>query len=102
MKSPILLGKIVGLYGVQGWVRVFSYTRPPENILQYNPWWMLRAGAWQEIPVQATRRMDKTLVASFAGYSDRERAKELLGTEVGIMQEQLPALSDKEFYWAEL
>ncbi|MCZ6536384.1 MAG: ribosome maturation factor RimM, partial [Gammaproteobacteria bacterium] len=32
------LGRIVGHFGVQGWVRVKSYTRPIENILAYRQW----------------------------------------------------------------
>ena len=29
----IIIGRIAGIYGVKGWVKVFSYTQPKENIL---------------------------------------------------------------------
>ena len=36
----IVVGKISGLYGVRGWVRVFSYTQPRENITTYKNWYL--------------------------------------------------------------
>ncbi|MGB5833764.1 MAG: ribosome maturation factor RimM, partial [Thiohalocapsa sp.] len=37
-RQPIVLGRISGVYGVHGWVRVFSETDPRDNILGYSPW----------------------------------------------------------------
>nr|WP_328985370.1 ribosome maturation factor RimM [Thiorhodovibrio winogradskyi] len=34
----VVLGRIVGVFGVRGWVKVLSETDPLENILQYSPW----------------------------------------------------------------
>ena len=34
----IVVGRITGVYGIQGWVKVMSYTDPVENILSYTPW----------------------------------------------------------------
>ena len=31
----VLLGRIVGVFGVQGWVKVESFTEPRDNILRY-------------------------------------------------------------------
>ena len=36
--GAVTLGRITGLFGVRGWVKVHSYTRPPETVLQYGPW----------------------------------------------------------------
>ncbi|MBE9516855.1 MAG: ribosome maturation factor RimM, partial [Proteobacteria bacterium] len=30
--KPLILGEIVGLFGVKGWVKVHSHTRPREGI----------------------------------------------------------------------
>ena len=34
----VVLGRIAGVYGVRGWVHVYSETDPIENILRYRPW----------------------------------------------------------------
>ncbi|NND36727.1 MAG: ribosome maturation factor RimM, partial [Gammaproteobacteria bacterium] len=36
--QQVLVGRISGLYGVKGWVKIFSFTEPRENILEYSPW----------------------------------------------------------------
>ncbi|NIV28067.1 MAG: ribosome maturation factor RimM, partial [Anaerolineae bacterium] len=33
-----VLGQITSVYGVQGWVKVYSYTEPRDNIFQYPNW----------------------------------------------------------------
>ncbi|MBE9562806.1 MAG: ribosome maturation factor RimM, partial [Proteobacteria bacterium] len=37
MPDLITVGRINGLYGVKGWVKIFSYTDPISNILDYLP-----------------------------------------------------------------
>ena len=47
------LGKINGLFGVKGWMKVFSNTQPKENILTYSPWYLKREGQWQAFELLA-------------------------------------------------
>ncbi|MGZ4982010.1 MAG: ribosome maturation factor RimM, partial [Methylobacter sp.] len=42
-QQHISVGKISGVFGVKGWVKVFSFTDPRENILTYSPW-LLKKG----------------------------------------------------------
>ena len=100
--EPVVVGKIVGLYGVRGWVKVFSYTRPLENILQYTPWWLRRDEQWQQVSRQAKRQGAKGIIASIAGWDDRDTARTLLGVQVGIIRAHLPSLAEGEYYWTEL
>ncbi|TNF36614.1 MAG: ribosome maturation factor RimM, partial [Gammaproteobacteria bacterium] len=32
------VGKVSGVFGVKGWVKVYSYTDPMEGISNYSPW----------------------------------------------------------------
>lgn len=43
----IVLGRIVGVFGVRGWVKVLSETEPLENILTYSPWLLSGVPAMQ-------------------------------------------------------
>ena len=47
----ITLGRIVGVFGVRGWVKVFSETRPREQIFKYSPWMLELNGTVIEIEV---------------------------------------------------
>lgn len=99
----IHLGHINGLYGVKGWVKVYSETQPRDNILSYTPWLIRQAGQeWQTLLVTDGRLQGKGVVAHLQGYDDREQARQLMGAEIAIYREQLAPLADDEYYWSDL
>lgn len=98
----VTVGKVAGLYGVQGWVKVYSYTRPPGNILDYKPWYVRRASGLERRQVLDGRVHGKGLVARLEGVDDRDAARGLIGAEIAIQRRQLPATQTNEFYWTDL
>lgn len=99
----IRLGHINGLYGVKGWVKVYSETRPRENILSYTPWLIRRVHEdWQPVAVTAGRSQGKAIIAHLQGFDEREQARQLMGAEIAVYREQLAPLADDEYYWADL
>lgn len=99
---PILVGKLSGVFGVKGWVKVFSYTQPKENILTYKTWLLSYNGDWQTTEILDGKLHGKTIIAKLKGCDDRDQAAALIDTEVAIKSEQLERLSNNKFYWAEL
>lgn len=100
--APVKLGRIVGLYGVRGWVRVRSDTRPREAILGYDPWLLELAGQWREYRLAEGRTHGAGIVARLEGCTDRNAAQALLGATVAVRREQLPPAGPGEYYWSEL
>jgi 16S rRNA processing protein RimM len=100
--EPILLGKISGVFGVAGWVKLFSYTEPREAILEYQDCVVQQDGSWGRLHWKAGRRQGKTVVASLDGIDDRDKAESLIGANIGIWREDLPATAQSEFYWTDL
>jgi len=101
----ILVGKITGVYGVKGWVKVYSYTEPREGIAAYRPWYLKQGKTtpqWREIDLAQAKRHGKTVIAKFDGCDDRDAAMLLIGAEIGINQDQLGSLTNKEYYWRDL
>lgn len=98
----VTLGRIVGLFGTQGWVKVYSYTRPPESILQYDPWLIRSEGEWRNHRLQGGRRQGQGLVAHLEQCSTREEANRLIGADIAVPLERLPALPEGEYYWVQL
>ena len=100
--NTVILGKISGVQGVQGWLKVFSYTRPIENIFQYENWKLMRKSEQiLSVNVLAQKRQGKKLLVKLDEVSDRDVAEGLVGLEVGIDQSELPAL-ENEYYWRDL
>jgi 16S rRNA processing protein RimM len=98
----VIAGHIGGAYGVQGWVRVVSYTDPPEGLLDYRPWLLDRAGHWTEAGLAEARRHRDAVVARFEGVADRDAAQALAGTRVGFARDALPVTAPGEYYWRDL
>jgi len=101
-RQPVILGRISGVYGVKGWVRIFSETRPRERILDYSPWQIGRAGTWETREVKGGRRHGKGVVARLVGIEDRDAAAELIGADIAVTRSQLGDAAPGEYYWTDL
>jgi 16S rRNA processing protein RimM len=100
--APVELGRIVGVFGVRGWVKVYSDTRPREAILGYNPWLVQTAAGWREYRLVEGRAQGPGVVAQLEGCADRTQAQALVGARIAVWQEQLPPTRPGEYYWADL
>ena len=110
--EKLILGKISGVHGVQGWVKVYSWTDPMEAIVDYDPWYIRpqvpgagngKASAWQKIRVKSGRKHGKTVIAKLEHCNDRDQALGYIGYEIAIEPGQLEALqNDNEYYWRDL
>jgi 16S rRNA processing protein RimM len=98
----INVGKISGVFGVKGWVKVFSFTDPRENILTYSPWLLKKGDEIKAVNVVDGQLQGKTIVAQLSGVNDRDQAAGLMGWDVFITQDQLPAVAKGEYYWSDL
>jgi 16S rRNA processing protein RimM len=98
----VAVGRVTGLFGVRGWVKVYSYTRPREAILDYAPWLVELAGEWREFEVLEGRVQGNGMVARLKGYDDRDQAAGLIGSEIAIPMSRLPQTAENEYYWAQL
>jgi len=72
--KEVTLGKITGVFGVKGWVKVYSYTEPMEGILKYQPWYLELNGQKVEVEVENGQRHGKGLIAKLAKYDDRDQS----------------------------
>ena len=97
-----VIGKIVGVYGIKGWLRIESFTRPKENILAYGACLLGQDGEWLEIEWLEIKPQGRGLLACLAGITDRDQAMALVGSELAIDRDKLPATEEGEFYWHDL
>ncbi|NLO80444.1 MAG: ribosome maturation factor RimM [Xanthomonadaceae bacterium] len=98
----VVVGSVVGLFGVRGWVRVISHTQPRENLLKYRNWRLGRDGKWQPTTLEAGHPHGKGLVLKLKGYDDRDQARVLIGQDIAVPRSELPPLPEGEYYWVDL
>ena len=102
LKDKILVGKINAAYGIQGWVKVFSYTDPREQIFAYAPWTLKRGSKTELLEVSKGKVHGKGIVALAKGFVDRNQADSLIGSEIWVDRSLLPALDKGEYYWEQI
>ena len=98
----VVLGKIVSVHGVKGDVKVYSFTEPLTNVLNYPHWTLKRDGEVKQVEVASGRLQGKVLVAKLKGLDDREVARTFAGFDICVPRNLLPELSDGDYYWYEL
>jgi 16S rRNA processing protein RimM len=97
----IVVGRITGIFGTKGWLRVFSYTDPPENILRYGPW-SLGDEAAEEYRVTEGSLHGRGIIAHLDGIDDREVARRLMGASIRVSRAQFREAAADEYYWSDL
>lgn len=99
----VLVGRIVGLYGVQGWLKIESWTEPRTKIFDYQPWQLdTAAGVTTDVAGVKGRPQGKGLIATLPNVDDREQAAGLVGQDIYVNRAQLPAPAKGEYYWVDL
>ena len=100
--DELVVGAINGVYGIKGWVKVYSYTSPLDQILTYQPW-ILRKGTKQKaLKIADGKAHGKGIIILPEGFETRSDAESLIGYEIRINRSQLADLPEGEFYWLEL
>jgi 16S rRNA processing protein RimM len=98
----VVVGKLLAPYGIKGWMKVYSFTEPMENLLDYDHCRLQRNGEWVEIEIEAGRPHGKGLVLKLRGVETPEEARLYSNCELAITLSQMPALEAGEFYWRQL
>jgi 16S rRNA processing protein RimM len=99
----VILGRVSGVHGVRGWVKVYAETREREGILGYNPWYLRESSGWQPRRLLEGRvQSSGVVVARLEGVDDIDQARALIDVEIAVPRAQLPKLGRGEYYWSDL
>ena len=90
------------MFGVRGEVKIESWTDPREAVFRYQPWTLVRSGVASQLAGVRGRNHGHALVASIPGIDDRDRAQELVGSEISVPRNALPPPKPGEYYWVDL
>ncbi len=97
--SRIVLGVITGVHGIQGEVKLKSFTADPEAIASYGP---LDASNGTVLEIKSLKAHKDLFRARIDGVTDRNTAEALKGLELSIARDRLPEPEDDEVYHTDL
>jgi len=106
MNSPpnpsnfVLLGIIGSPRGINGDVRIKSFTAAPKDIASYGPLW--NADATQSFEISVISIAKEMIIARIEGIKNREAALSLNGMELYVPRKALPTTEEDVFYHIDL
>ena len=100
----IVIGKLGATYGVNGWLKIHTYTEFGENILHYSPWYLSAPGqdTYQETIIEDGKPHGNSFIVKLFGANNPEEARLYTGKIISIQRSQLPPLPQDEYYWSDL
>ena len=100
--KKIYLGKITGVHGIKGWLKIQSFSSPPENILNYPLWIISNRGQEGFYSVEQGRKHSNKIIVKLEKIDDRTKAESLINSKIEIRRSELPKLSNESHYWSDL
>jgi len=107
-QGRVTLGRVAGVYGIKGWLRIHSDTRPIDNVLRYKRWWISGGNRAEYLAtVIEGRPQGGGLVAQISTadgepITDRDIAATLLGATIQVDRSDMPRLPEGQYYWIDL
>jgi len=86
-------------HGVRGWLRVQSYTEPPQRLFEWKRW-QLQSGV--EVKLLEARPQGNGWIARLEGIEERDAASRLSGQMLLVDRGELPPTSGREHYRVDL
>jgi len=97
------MGKVLVPYGVNGWVKVYSFTEKIESFLTYKKLFLSKdQTTWLEIKPIEIKLHGKTIIAKFSEIADRTQAENYKNYLIGVPKDYLPQLNENQYYWNDL
>ena len=96
------MGRVAAPFGIQGWVKLKTFTEAADGLAGHARWWMKLPGGWQSVAVEEFAARSASTVAKLEGFDGRDAAESLRGVEVAVTREGLGEADDGSIYWIDL
>lgn len=98
----VTVGRITGVFGIKGWVKIHSDTEPRDNIFEYTPWWLKTRHGVKPVEIDQAKPHGNGLIAHIKGVDDRDLAETYCKVDIAVERDLMPELEEGEFYWDQL
>lgn len=96
------MGRVGAPYAVRGWLKIQTYTEYLDSLADYPVWHLGRQGRWQAYTLLESKVHGRSLLAHLEGIDDRNAAEALVGMDIAVPREEMPATDEDEYYWDDL
>lgn len=101
-RKLVTLGRVNGLLGVKGWLKIYSYTDPRDSIVGFSTWVLRTGDDEQTVELEDGRKHGRTVVVKLKAIDDRDQAEALVGADIAVERDALAPCDPGEYYWTDL
>lgn len=99
----IVIAKIGATSGIEGWIKIESFSEHPKDVFNYSPWYYQTSpNVYDIFPLEKYREHANSLQIKIQSIHTPESARHFTGQFIYIKRSHLKPLSDTEFYWVDL
>lgn len=100
-ESYLLIGKVSKAHGLNGEVKLVSFSGQPERLAEYREVILVSQAGRLSRPLKliSSRTQGNAGIVSFDSVTTRGEAEKIEGLGVLVNKDTLPALNEDEFYW---
>jgi 16S rRNA processing protein RimM len=96
------MGRILGPFGIQGWVKLRTYTEAPDGLADHPSWWLRTKAGWKSAALEDFKVRPAAVSAKLQGVDDRNAAELLGGSDIAVTREDLGQAQEGELFWVDL
>ncbi len=96
------MGRLTGAFGIQGWVKLRTFTETPDSLAAHPTWWIRGRNGWQSAALQEFKVRPAAITAKLRGIEDRTGAELLRGCDVAVTRDDLGEAAEGEYFWVDL
>lgn len=99
----LCIGKIAGVHGIRGSLKVYSYVESP-SVYESGSRILLEdaAGGKKYYEIVRGNPHKRTILLTLAGVDTRSAAEELIDADIYVDKSVLPGLEEGEYYWSDI
>jgi 16S rRNA processing protein RimM len=113
-EDAIEVGRIIGAWGIQGWIRVQPFSADPKALFSSRRWFLRPSesprpaapGVSAPLPgllrITHSKQQGDGVVAAAQEIPDRNAAEAMKGLRVFIARSSFPTPASDEYYWVDL
>jgi len=100
--SLVVMARIVASHGIQGWVKLKTFTEDPEGLDAFAEWVVHTPQGWRYMSLEEFAVRPNGTMAKLGGCEDRTAADALRGADVAIPREALGEAQEGSHFQVDL
>ena len=102
-EGVLLIGKIVGVHGIKGGVKVYSYAESPSIFKPDGPVLLEdKHSRRRTLSIRRAQPHKRVVLLSFKEIGTRNEAETLIGSKLFINKKELPEPEPGTYYWTDI